>query len=220
MICLPETNREQAEELARKIYDLIRLQLNIRMPIGVASFPDDGLIYKYLIEAAGKNLLTFASERKGAGGAGAEDKLTTQERAALQPFTVDFGFGKMSGQGELTQPLRKSSSTFILSLGLRALLHGGDLMQPFVAQRPHHHDVSPYYTRISGEPPAIPERRLRRVYCRSRAMALALLALSLPSCCLSARRCRSDLAPGSLRRCMSAAHRPGRVAITMYKFAR
>ncbi|HMM26685.1 MAG TPA: sugar transferase [Aggregatilineaceae bacterium] len=182
VICLPETNREQAEELARKIYDLIRLQLNIRMPIGVASFPDDGLIYKYLIEAAGKNLLTFASERKGAGGAGAEDKLTTQERAALQPFTVDFGFGKMSGQGELAQPLRKSSSTFILSLGLRALLHGGDLMQPFVAQRPHHHDVSPYYD------PDFWVNRLpyqsadsRRVYMQvKRAMDLALVALSLP----------------------------------------
>lgn len=182
VICLPETDREQAEELARKIYELIRLQLNIRMPIGVASFPDDGLIYKYLIEAAGKNLLTFASERKGAGGAGAEDKLTTQERAALQPFTVDFGFGKLSGNGELTQPLHKSSSTFILSLGLRALLHGGDLIQPFVAQRPHHQDVSPYYD------PDFWVNRLpyqsadsRRVYMQvKRAMDLGLVVLSLP----------------------------------------
>jgi len=185
VICLPETNREQAEELAQKIYDLIRLQLNIRMPIGAASFPDDGLIYKYLVEAAAKNLLTFARDERQpeAGGAGAGDKRASQERAAIQPMTVDFGFGGFfGGNAALTQPLHKSPSTFILSLGLRALLQGGELLQPFVVQRSAQRDVSPYYD------PDFWVNRLpyqsagsRQVYMRvKRAMDLAIVIGTLP----------------------------------------
>jgi len=183
VICLPETNREQAQELAQKIYELIRLQINIRVPIGVASFPDDGLIYKYLIEAAGQNPLTFAGERApDSGSAAAEDKRASQERAAVQPMTIDFGFNQFGGQGALAQPLQNSPSTFILSLGLRALLQGGELLQPFATQRLPRAGVQPYYD------PDFWVNRLpyqsadsRQVYMRvKRAMDLGMVLLSLP----------------------------------------
>lgn len=184
VICLPETNREQAEELARKIYDLIRSQLNIRVPLGIASFPDDGLIYADLIRVASNSLLPISKdERKpDTGNASTEDKRASQERAAVQPMMLDFGFGKISGHGALAQPLHKGSSTFILSLGLRALLHGGDLLQPFSAQRSYTHDVSPYYN------PDFWVNRLpyqsansRQVYMKvKRVIDVALVLASLP----------------------------------------
>lgn len=184
VICLPETNQEQAAELARKVFDLIRSQLNIRVPVGVASFPDDGLIYSDLIAVAGENLLPFAKDdRKAeASSTNPEDKRASQERAAVQPMTLDFGFGKISAQGALAQPMPKASSTFILSLGLRALLHGGDLLQPLSAHRSHAHDVSPYYN------PDFWVNRLpyqsadsRRVYMKvKRVMDVGIVLLSLP----------------------------------------
>ncbi len=184
VICLPETNGEQAEELARKVFDLIRSQLNIRVPLGVACFPDDGLIYSDLIAAASKKLLPFAKEelKPETGSPNVEDKRASQERAALQPMMLDFGFGKLNGQGALAQPLHKSSSSFILSLGLRALLHGGELFQPLTAQRAHTHDVSPYYN------PDFWVNRLpyqgansRQVYMKvKRAIDIGLVLASLP----------------------------------------
>lgn len=184
VVCLPETNHEQAEDLARKVYDLIRSQLNIRVPLGVASFPDDGLIYSDLIDVASKNLLPFTKDERKveAGSPGTEDKRASQERAAVQPMTLDFGFGRVGGQGALARPLQKGTSTFILSLGLRALLQGGDLLQPLSAHRSRMHDVSPYYN------PDFWVNRLpyqsadsRRVYMKvKRAMDVALVLLSLP----------------------------------------
>ena len=183
VICLPETNREEAEELARKVYDLIRSQLNIRVPIGVAAFPDDGLIYSDLVAAAQKNPLVVVKEerRVEAGSASSEDKRASQERAAVHPMTVDFGFGGFNGgQGAVAQPMPKASS-FILSLGLRALLHGGDLLQP-LSNRSRANDVEPYYN------PDFWVNRLpyqsagsRRVYMQvKRVMDIALVIASLP----------------------------------------
>lgn len=183
VICLPETNHEEAEELARKVYDLIRSQLNIRVPIGVAAFPDDGLIYSDLVAAALKNPLVVVKEerRLEAGSASSEDKRASQERAAVQPMTVDFGFGGVSGgQGAVAQSMPKASS-FILSLGLRALLHGGDLLQP-LSNRARSNDVEPYYN------PDFWVNRLpyqsadsRRVYMQvKRVMDIALVIATLP----------------------------------------
>lgn len=189
VICLPETNREQAEELATKVYDLIRSQLNIRVPMGVASFSDDGLIYSDLVDAALKNPLTVAKEERklDAGNTtGSEDKRASQERAAIQPMMVDFGFGGMnSGQAAAAHPMPKASS-FILSLGLRALLHGGDLLQPLTANGARVDDVQPYYN------PDFWVNRLpyqsassRRVYLQVKrvidvALVLAVMPLVLP----------------------------------------
>jgi len=184
VICLPETNHEQAEDLARKVYDLIRSQLNIRVPLGVASFPDDGLIFSDLVEVASGNLLPFAREERKAetGNPDAEDKRASQERAAVQPMTLNFGFGKVGGQGALAQPMHKGASTVILSLGLRALLQGGDLFQPLSAHRSRQHDVSPYYN------PDFWVNRLpyqsadsRRVYVKvKRTMDVGIVLASLP----------------------------------------
>lgn len=52
VICLPETDREQATRLARQIHTLIKMRLGLEIAVGVAAFPEDGLIYRDLLDAA------------------------------------------------------------------------------------------------------------------------------------------------------------------------
>ena len=88
MICLPETNAEEALQLAKRINDLVRLTLNISVPIGIANFPEEGLIYSDLVAVASRKLtnLDDPGEQKEAA---AEHKLPepsaliTQDRGTL-----------------------------------------------------------------------------------------------------------------------------------------
>ena len=52
VICLPETNRDQSLRLANQIHDLLKLRLGLQITIGVAAFPEDGLIYRDLLDTA------------------------------------------------------------------------------------------------------------------------------------------------------------------------
>ncbi len=52
VICLPETDREQSVRLARQIHALLKIRLGIEITLGVATFPDDGLIYRDLLDMA------------------------------------------------------------------------------------------------------------------------------------------------------------------------
>jgi lipopolysaccharide/colanic/teichoic acid biosynthesis glycosyltransferase len=64
-ICLPETTREEALKTAQELDQLIQLRLDLKLPMGVVAFPQDGLIYGDLVEAAVRNagLLTQEEER-------------------------------------------------------------------------------------------------------------------------------------------------------------
>ncbi|GAB4569922.1 MAG: hypothetical protein Kow0077_03260 [Anaerolineae bacterium] len=64
VICLPETNREQSIRLARQIHDLLRMRLGLTITIGVAAFPDDGLIYRDLLDTALLNPITIDDKDK------------------------------------------------------------------------------------------------------------------------------------------------------------
>lgn len=56
VVCLPETNRAEAMKTAEELSRLISVTLNVTVPIGIASFPEDGLVLGTLIEAASNNL--------------------------------------------------------------------------------------------------------------------------------------------------------------------
>lgn len=56
VVCLPETNAEESLTLAKQITDMVRDVLNIRIHIGVANFPQDGLIYADLVGAASRKV--------------------------------------------------------------------------------------------------------------------------------------------------------------------
>jgi lipopolysaccharide/colanic/teichoic acid biosynthesis glycosyltransferase len=64
-ICLPETTREEALKTAQELDQLIHLRLDLKLPMGVVAFPENGLIYGDLVEAAVRNagLLTQEEER-------------------------------------------------------------------------------------------------------------------------------------------------------------
>lgn len=59
VICLPETNHAQSVRLARQIYDLLRMRLSLDITIGIAAFPEDGLIYRDLLDTALLNPVKF-----------------------------------------------------------------------------------------------------------------------------------------------------------------
>lgn len=56
VICLPETSREEVNKFAGELHSLISMMMNLSVPIGVASFPEDGLVLSDLIATASNNL--------------------------------------------------------------------------------------------------------------------------------------------------------------------
>jgi lipopolysaccharide/colanic/teichoic acid biosynthesis glycosyltransferase/GGDEF domain-containing protein len=59
VICLPETGYAATEQLARALYTKLALHLNLTIPMGIAVFPKDGLIYHDLVQATMRNMLDF-----------------------------------------------------------------------------------------------------------------------------------------------------------------
>jgi lipopolysaccharide/colanic/teichoic acid biosynthesis glycosyltransferase len=64
VICLPETSREEALALAKQLFDLNMMILNINVKVGIASFPNDGLIFDDLVQAASAHLCEFEAVEK------------------------------------------------------------------------------------------------------------------------------------------------------------
>ncbi|NDJ85367.1 MAG: hypothetical protein GYB66_05740, partial [Chloroflexi bacterium] len=62
VLCFPETNLDQATEMANEIYKLLGITLRIKMSIGIAAFPEDALIFEELIAAAKSNIKSFNDE--------------------------------------------------------------------------------------------------------------------------------------------------------------
>jgi lipopolysaccharide/colanic/teichoic acid biosynthesis glycosyltransferase len=57
VVCLPETNKSESIPLAAKIYRQVKIRHNIKLPIGVATFPENGLIYADLATVAQTNFI-------------------------------------------------------------------------------------------------------------------------------------------------------------------
>lgn len=180
VVCLPETNRNEAEKLAGQIHDLVSMSLNLRLPIGVAAFPDDGLIYSDLVVAASRHLCQGAETPTlmpaPARISAREESNPAREMAAeLTPY-------QMSPNGTLAlrhQPL----SRLLVALGLGVFATWDELVQPFMS---HAHTAlraeTPYYdpdfwvNRLPYQ-----SAHTRRVYLRlKRAMDLAAVLLTLP----------------------------------------
>jgi GGDEF domain-containing protein len=52
VICLPENNAQNAQQLVRQLDELFNIVLNVPASIGMACFPDEALVYTDLIEVA------------------------------------------------------------------------------------------------------------------------------------------------------------------------
>jgi lipopolysaccharide/colanic/teichoic acid biosynthesis glycosyltransferase/GGDEF domain-containing protein len=62
VICLPETTVEQAQQLATQITEVISSTIILQVPIGIAGFPQDGLIYTDLVAEAEKKIKVYHDE--------------------------------------------------------------------------------------------------------------------------------------------------------------
>ncbi len=65
-VCLPETTYEEALKTARELDKMIALRLDLKLPMGVVVFPDNGLIYSDLVEAAIRNTSIITAEEEDA----------------------------------------------------------------------------------------------------------------------------------------------------------
>jgi lipopolysaccharide/colanic/teichoic acid biosynthesis glycosyltransferase/GGDEF domain-containing protein len=63
VVCLPETDKKQAYELAGRIAKVLHFSLSLDVPIGVALFPVEGLIFADLVEKAFDDLQYYTSEQ-------------------------------------------------------------------------------------------------------------------------------------------------------------
>jgi lipopolysaccharide/colanic/teichoic acid biosynthesis glycosyltransferase len=193
VICLPETNAEEALQLARRIYDLIRLTINIRIPIGVANFPDDGLIYADLVMVASRKLSLFddSPEHKQAGTEQKQAEPTTmgtQERPApgdngTSKATVrELTYANVNPLGVVSVP-SKPAWGFLFDVGVNVLRPLDDFFQPHTSSLK---SETPYYdpdfwvNRLPYQ-----SANARQVYRRVKrlmdlAMAILVLPLALP----------------------------------------
>lgn len=64
VICLPETSTDQAEQLARQISEIVGASIVLQVPMGIASFPQDGLIYNDLVTKAEQNLKPYFGDKE------------------------------------------------------------------------------------------------------------------------------------------------------------
>ncbi len=62
IVCLPEMDYGKVLEPAKEIDTLLHVRLGIHVPMGLSAFPESGLIYKDLIEAALRNPYHFELE--------------------------------------------------------------------------------------------------------------------------------------------------------------
>ena len=64
VIGLPETERAHVEQLATQISEIIGSTVLLQVPMGIAVFPQDGLIYSDLVAKAEKNLVNYAEVKE------------------------------------------------------------------------------------------------------------------------------------------------------------
>jgi len=86
-ICLPETDRDQAIRLARQIHMLLKMRLGLDIAVGVAAFPEDGLIYRDLLDHAILNPIAMQIEeqqRPPQDGTGSERAISAESSTVSQ----------------------------------------------------------------------------------------------------------------------------------------
>ena len=90
IICLPETSADEAFRQAKQIYDYVRGMLNLEVPIGAATFPEDGLIYSDLLEAAKNSILVLndAAEETPEPAAVAQTAAASTANGAMSSITA------------------------------------------------------------------------------------------------------------------------------------
>lgn len=64
IVCLPETDRDQTIKLAKQISRLVTPSLNLELPIGIAVFPTNGLVFDDLVLAAENDLRIYTDNDK------------------------------------------------------------------------------------------------------------------------------------------------------------
>lgn len=181
VLCLPETNHDEAEQLAEQIHHLVSMSLNIRLPIGAATFPDDGLIYADLVAAAGRQLVQGADIRIPAPAAARP--ASREESSPARELPVELARFSLGGNNG-TLALRQPPFTRVLySLGLGALASWDELVQPFLSHaQTTIRSETPYYDPdfwINRLP--YQGTHARRIYLRvKRLMDLAAVLLTLP----------------------------------------
>ncbi|MFN8373158.1 MAG: sugar transferase [Anaerolineae bacterium] len=67
VVCLPETGYAATEQMARALHTKLALHLNLTIPMGIAVFPKDGLIYHDLVQATMRNMLDFGDSSSDDG---------------------------------------------------------------------------------------------------------------------------------------------------------
>lgn len=88
VVCLPETNSQEAQTFIRQLNTLIKSSMNVNATLGAACFPDEGLVFDQLVEVAKANSKKFDDDadeklhRKGDVLVEPEKRLQIEESSA------------------------------------------------------------------------------------------------------------------------------------------
>jgi len=189
VICLPETNADEALQLARRIYDLIRLTLNLQVPIGVANFPEDGLIYADLVTIASRKLTHFdepgehreaVAEHKSSDSSGSlsQERETIGDNGSSKATIRELTYANVTPLGVVSLPA-KPPWGFLFGVGAGVLRPQDNFFPPRSASLKLE---TPYYepgfwlNRLPYQ-----SAQARQIYRRvKRLMDLTMVLLTLP----------------------------------------
>jgi lipopolysaccharide/colanic/teichoic acid biosynthesis glycosyltransferase/GGDEF domain-containing protein len=116
VICLPETNKEQAEKLALQIANVATLSLNVDFQLGIATFPQDGLIYEDLIKVAQANLKSYFTQDNDDGNSPSIYKNISSSTKLSQDSK--FNLNNKSAITQITEKVKILTSIFLRDVSM------------------------------------------------------------------------------------------------------
>lgn len=165
-LCLPETTYAEALKTAQELDKLIRLRLDLQLPMGIVAFPENGLIYNDLVEAALRNASVLTVEEEA--GAAIPVKRATGRLPALEIDAAEESLepaASLSDSGRAAEPVTPNQrpETVPMSAGAAAValpLNGNPIRKLIDAYR-NLYDVLPMpdigKRRIGSERPKDPD---------------------------------------------------------------
>ncbi len=181
VVCLPETNAEESLALAKQITDMVRDVLNIRIRIGVASFPQDGLIYADLVAAASRKVSPSDAALELTPRVIPERVLReSSDPAGSEVLAMDYKIGNSLAALELQS---KPTTGLLMDMAINALRPVDNLLQTRSLRQPvelPHSDPGFWLNRLPYQ-----TAHARQVYSRIKRltdlmMVMATMPLTLP----------------------------------------
>lgn len=129
VICLPETNAQEAQKVIKQIAELIHITLHIEPAMGNATFPEDGLIYRDLVEVASNRATNMYGDNDGMK---TDSRVRPPDETSTTPRSISAALNTTTAKPSLQRVLR-------------FIQHGAEILPPMKPLKINWSEETPYY---------------------------------------------------------------------------